>query len=295
MFLCYIDESGDEQALRTRTDPPVLVVGGLIVEEDQAKTLIWEFLQLKKQYNPSLSGERMRLSDLISFEMKGSDLRADMRSTSRRRRARAFTIVQRVLGLLEAHNVLVIGEIHVKGEGALHRWVYSECIANLADQFEVQLRAADSTGMMVLDARTKNKNVPSVQRITTKRFKTGGDVYKHLVESPVFGHSDAHVVLQIVDIVVSALLFPLACAGYCLCLLDNVHPSEAYIEVRGRFGARLRLLEHRYVDSTGTRRGGIRVSDHMNHQPTIALFQETEFRLAEWGVPDRTPLAPVEL
>jgi len=279
LFLCYIDEAGDEQALRTRTDPPVLVIGGIIVEETNAQSLIWDFLQLKKKFNPSLSRDGVKLSDVVAFEIKGSNLRADMRSSSRRRRRAAFGILDAVLDLLDHHNALILGDIQIKGPGPLGRWVYSKTVSSLADQFETLLRAADSTGLMVLDARTKSKNVPSVNGITTQRFRSGGGTYPHLVESPVFGHSDAHVALQIADLMVSALLFPMACAGYCLCLIDNTHPSSEYLGVRERYGARLRLLEHKYLASDGRRAGGIRVYDHMNHQPTLAIFQEVPFAL----------------
>ncbi|WP_186307567.1 DUF3800 domain-containing protein [Microbacterium sp. 1.5R] len=285
MFLCYIDEAGDEQSLRTRTDPPVLVIGGLIVEETHAQALVWDFLQLKKRFNPSLNREGVKLSEVVAFEIKGSNLRADMRSTSRRRRRAAFGILDAVLDLLERHNAVVLGDIHIKGPGNLGRWVYSKSVSTLADQFETLLRAAGSTGLMILDARTKSKNVPSVNGITTQRFRSGGGSYPHLVESPVFGHSDAHVSLQIADLIVSALLFPMACAGYCLCLLDNTHPSSEYLDVRERYGARLRLLEHKYLASDGRRAGGIRVRDNMNHQPTLAIFQEVPFTL-------RAPAAP---
>ncbi|KXZ59568.1 hypothetical protein Mlaev_02185 [Microbacterium laevaniformans] len=195
MLLCYLDESGDEQPLRTRTDPPVLVIGGLIVDSSRAQALVWDFLQLKKQFNPILNREETKLSEVIAFEMKGSNLRADMRSTSRRRRRAAFGILDSVLQLLERHHALVVGEVFIKGATPLGRWVYPKAVASLADQFERLLRAAGAEGLMILDARTKSKNVPSVQRITTQRFRSGGGAYPHLVESPVFGHSDAHVVL----------------------------------------------------------------------------------------------------
>ncbi|RKR76020.1 DUF3800 domain-containing protein [Frondihabitans australicus] len=280
MFLCYIDESGDEQALRTKNDPPVLVLGGLVVEESQSRGLIWDFLQLKKKYNPALAAKDAQLSDVIAFEIKGANLRADIRSDSRRRRRRAFGILDDVISLLDSHNVSLIAEVHVKGQKVLNRWIYSDCVASLAEKFDVQLRAASTTGLVVLDARTKAKNVPSVQRITTKRFKSGANAYTHLAESPVFGHSDAHVVLQIVDIVVWALVFPMACAGFCLCLLDNAHPSSEYLHVRERYGQKLRLLEYRYLDRDGSRVGGVRVHDHMNRQPTLALFEDVPFRIS---------------
>ena len=52
----------------------------------------------------------------------------------------------------------------------------------------------------------------------------------------MFGHSDAHVALQIADIVASALLFPMACAAYCYELGKNVTFTELCV-LREVFGA----------------------------------------------------------
>jgi hypothetical protein len=147
----------------------------------------------------------------------------------------------------------------------------------VAEQFEAQLRAANTSGAMVLDARTKAKNVPSVHRMTTERFRTGGNPYPCLVESPVFGHSDAHVALQIADLLASALFFPMACFAYSQGLIDNVHLNESYGEVRQRFGSKLRLLEHRYVGPDGRHAGGIIVRDNLNNQPSLQLYKDCPF------------------
>lgn len=279
MLTCYIDESGDEQALRTPSDPPALVLGGVVVDHERAKSLIWDFLQIKKKYSPSLNSPNVQLSDVIRFEVKGSDLRRDIRSGSRRQRRRAYGLLDDVIDLLEATSVTIIGEIFIKGPNPLRRWVYSDAIAAMAEQFEAQLRAADTNGMMILDARTKHKNVPSVHHVTTKRFKSGGDPLPHLVESPLFGHSDAHVVIQIADLLVSAFLFPMACSAYCDSLIHNTHLNPAFRDVRARYGGRLQLLEHRYLNADGRRAGGVRVCDELNRQPSLALFKDIPYRM----------------
>ncbi|WP_394940816.1 DUF3800 domain-containing protein [Psychromicrobium sp. YIM B11713] len=281
LLICYIDESGDEQQLRTATDPPLFVMAGLIVDHENAKNLIMEFLQLKKQYNPMLAKDDIRLSEILKFEVKGSELRKEIRSGNRRAWRRSYGFLDRVIEMLERHNVSILGEIYVKNAGPLNPWVYAEAVAALALQFEAQLRAAQVPGAMVLDASTKTKNVPSVNRITTERFKRGGDPFRHLIESPVFGHSDAHVVLQLADIISSAFLFPMGCAAFCNSLIDNVHIADQYADIRTRYGPRLRLLENRYQDMTGKKVGGVRVHDHMNMQPSIALYQKTDFIFRE--------------
>lgn len=279
VLLCYVDESGDEQQLRTPSDPPVLVIGGIVVDHQRAKTLIWDYLQIKKKYSPSLNAPGVKLSDVVRFEVKGSDIRKDIRMGSRRQSRRAYGFLDDVMGLIEATSVTIVGEIHIKGDSPLKRWVYSDAIAAMAEQFEAQLRAAEAPGMMILDARTKHKNVPSVHHVTTKRFKTGGDPFPHLVEAPLFGHSDAHVVLQIADIVVSALLFPMACAAYCSSLIYNIHLNDRFVDVKRRYGGRLQVLEHRYLNGDGRRAGGVRVTDHLNRQPSLALYKDVPYRL----------------
>lgn len=283
MLLCYVDESGDEQPLRTETDPPVLVLAGVVVDHRTARSLTYEFLQLKKAFHPSIAGPSVRLDELIRFEIKGSDLRKNLRDGSRNRRRAVLRFLDQFLDLLDSSNVKIVGQINIKGEKPLSKWVYPGAVAAIARQFEAQLAACHTRtpGTMILDARTKNKNAPSVHRITTERFRSGGDPYSHLVESPVFGHSDAHVPLQVADLLASALLFPIACAAYANCLLHNVHLNDGYAELRETYGGRLRKLEHRALDSRGRTSGGIEVIDYLNRQPTLALYDDAGYNLGE--------------
>ncbi|WP_454293304.1 DUF3800 domain-containing protein [Salana multivorans] len=273
MLTCYVDESGDEQPLRTELDPPVLVIAGIVVSHETAPRLLWDYLELKKAFNPQAT-KSMKLSDLIKFEIKGSDLRSAVRKSSRRERRRATGFLDSVLDILERNSAAVVGEVMVKSDSrGLPRYMYPQAISRLADQFETQLRAAGTQGLMVLDSRTKNKNVPSVHSITTRRFRSQGGHYPHFVDSPVFGHSDSHVVLQVVDILASALLFPMACAAYCDDLTENVHVHSAYEVLRERFGDRIRGLEQRYLDANGRRTGGVCVRDDRNRRPTLNLLR----------------------
>ncbi len=239
--------------------------------------MVYRFLQLKKRFRPVLADLSVKLSELITHEIKGSDLRKNIRDGNRNARRAVYSLLHETLNLLEDSNAKVVGEIHVKGEDPLSRWVYSDTVARVAVQFEAQLHAAATRGAMILDARTKSKNVPSVHRLTTQRFRTGGGPCPSLVESPVFGHSDAHVALQIADLVASALLFPMACFAYSQSLINNVHLNESYGEVRSRFGSKLRLLEHRYAGPDGRHAGGIAVRDNLNNQPSLQLYKDCDF------------------
>lgn len=273
VLLCYVDESGDEQPLRTRLDPPVLVLAGVVLSHESAKRVFWDFLELKKKFNPHAT-KGMQLSDLIKFEIKGSDIRSALRKDSRRERRRAVGFLDDVVAMLERNDASVLAEVLVKPDArVLPRHVYPKAVSWLADHFETQLRTAQAEGLMILDSRTKSKNVPSVHSVTTRRFRAGGGAYPHFVDSPVFGHSDAHVVLQVADIVASALLFPMTCAVYCDDLAENVHVHAAYDKLRQRFGDRLRRLEQRYLDADGRWVGGIRVRDERNSRPTLNLLR----------------------
>jgi hypothetical protein len=280
--LCYVDEAGSSElcTVKAPDSSPLLALAGLIVAEPPAKQLAWNFLKLKKEFRPHLASDKTRLSEVIRTEVKGSDLRADIRASSRRRRRAAFGFIDSVLELLEGSNCTVIGEVIVKPaeQGLRDEAVYPDSIANMAQAFNSHLAAASTTGMMILDSRTKWRNVGSVHGITTRKFTSGGDKLAALAEAPVFGHSDAHVLLQVADIIVSAVVYPMGCAAFCEDLEWNTHAHERYDECWNRYGARLRNLEYRYVDASGERRGGFRVRDHRRQRQSHRLF-----------VPDRPP------
>ncbi|MFN8192590.1 MAG: DUF3800 domain-containing protein [Nocardioidaceae bacterium] len=273
MHLCYVDESGNDQVLGSVEAPPVLVIAGITVSRSQVDSLVWSFLKLKRDFNPQAAWGR-QLTDTIKYEVKGSDLRADLRSSSRRRRRRAAGFLDAVATTIEDHGVTVDGEIWVKANGTgTPQTFYPSAIAGIALNFQAQLAAADTDGLMILDARTKVKNVPSVHGITTRRFKSGSNQLPRLVESPVFGHSDAHVALQIADLVASALLFPMACDAFCGDLVGNVHTGNtAYAALRTTFGERLRRLENRYTSADGRRMGGVAVRNRRNAVPSVDLY-----------------------
>lgn len=271
VHLCYVDESGNDQVLDRPDAAPVLVIAGIIVAEAKLKALIWGYLDLKKRFIGF--ADDAKLSEIIRTEIKGSDLRADLRSGKHRRERRAMGILHGVMDLLELHHVSLVGQVWVKCDGeGVSQGFYPGAIARLAADFQSQLVAAESRGLMVLDARTKYKNVPSVNGITTRKFKTGGDELDMLAESPVFGHSDAHVALQIADIVASALLFPMACLAYCHDLTDNAHPHENYAKIRDTFGARVKALEYWYARRDGERGGGVGVRDRRGTGRALDLY-----------------------
>lgn len=280
MHLCYVDESGSAETY-TRDHPsssPVFVLVGVSVAAVKQKSLSMDFLKLKKEFEPQLRKEGVRLTDNIRFEVKGSTLRADLRrgSGARNRRRRAIGFVDKTLGLLEQHGCRLMGKVIVKIEAREYRdsEIYPRAVADLAVTFNSQLGASMTQGVMILDARTKSKNEGNVHTITTRRFRTGGDPLGNLIEAPLFGHSDTHIPLQIADIVASAVIFPSACITFCGDDEWSDHHCDRYAEVRERFGQRVARLEHRYVDDEGIMRGGFQVIDPVERRPTHLLFRD---------------------
>ncbi|MFE1311698.1 DUF3800 domain-containing protein [Streptomyces sp. NPDC058755] len=275
MHLCYIDEAGNGQTLDpARPDaPPVLVVGGFTVPRAQIKSLTWAFLEAKKQYRPQLRNAE-QLSEVIQHEIKGSDVRKNLRAGNHGWQRAAMQFVASLLDILEAHEARVLARVWVKEVGLAfdESGVYPASVAALNESFQAQLAYEHSRGMMVLDSRTKVKNAPNVHCVTTRKYRTGGDMLRGVIESPVFGHSDTHTLLQLADLTVSLLLFPIACHAYLSDLTWNVHCDDAYQPLREHFGERLRKLQFRYQDPLGKWRGGIVVSDRRTRQSSSLMF-----------------------
>ncbi|MER6112048.1 DUF3800 domain-containing protein [Streptomyces hirsutus] len=275
MYLCYIDEAGNGQTLDpAKPDaPPVLIVGGFTVQDSRIKQLTWDFLNVKKRYRPQLRNAS-RLSEVIYTEIKGSDVRKDIRVGNRDQRRAAILLVDSVLSLLERHGARLLARVWVKQEGRAfdETGVYSTSVGSLNETFQAQLLDCHARGVMILDSRTKSKNAPNVHCVTTRKYRAGGDILKGVVESPVFGHSDTHTLLQLSDLIVSSLLFPIACHAYLSDVTWNVHCDDAYRPLRERFGVRLMKLQFRYRDPVGKWRGGVVVSDRRTEQPSSLMF-----------------------
>ncbi|MGP4089689.1 DUF3800 domain-containing protein [Streptomyces sp. KR55] len=275
MYLCYVDESGDGQTVDPSTPeaPPVMAIGGIIVDESRLRALTWDFIDFKKQFRPTLR-RTAKLSEVIRTEIKGSDIRAHLRKGNRNQVRMAHGLVDKLLTLLERHDCRVLAKICVKEDGVTNaeEAMYGASVASLCATFENYLAGRADRGVVVLDSRTKSKNVDNVHCVTTRKFRAGGDLLPHVAESPVFGHSDSHIGLQIADLLMSAILFPAACATYADDLTWNTHCHPAYAAIRDRHCPRVGKLQHRYRTPTGKWAGGVVVSDRRRGRSASALF-----------------------
>jgi len=277
MLICYVDEAGNVGAYQP-ADPastPVFALAGVCIDDTQADDLLMDYLRLKQRFEPGLRGRL--LSDVIQHEVKGSGLRRNVRTPgSRNTSRRAIGYLDHVLDLLERYQAKIYGRVLIKraGEGYPAASTYPSAVAELAATLEQQARAAQTRSLMILDAQTKVKNEGNVHTITTRRYRHGGNLFPTFVESPVFGHSDTHALLQVADLVVSGLAYPVACASYLPPSPGDAHRDPAYQVIRTVFGERLANLEYHYVDGNGRRCGGFRVIDRVGAQPTRLLFHD---------------------
>ena len=275
MLICYVDEAGNV-GVYDPTDPastPVFALAGVSVDDTRADDLLMDYLRLKQRFEPSLRNRL--LSDVIQHEAKGAGLRRNIRTPgSRNTRRRAIGYLDHVLRLLEDYGAKVFGRVLVKRAGEVYSpsSTYPSAVADLATTLDRQACDSGLRSLMILDAQTKVKNEGNVHTITTRRYRHGGNAFPTFLESPVFGHSDTHALLQLADLLVSGLVYPAAGAAYLPSLPGDAHRDPAYQAIRTTFGSRLANLEYRYVDDNGRRRGGFRVIDRVGARPARLLF-----------------------
>jgi hypothetical protein len=294
LFLSYIDEAGNGQTLdpRCAQAPPLMVIGGVIVPHDRLRALTIDFIAMKKKFDPALA-RLPQLSDVIRAELKGSNVRQNLRSHRRNARRRGYGIVDHLVAMLERHQCRVLARIWVKeeGVGVNEAAMYGSSVAALCENVDryVASQSRQERAMMILDIRTRHKDVGNVHCITTRKYRKGGDVLPAIAESPVLGHSDTLVGLQVADLLVSSLLFPAACAAYAEDLEWNAHCHPEYAEVRERYMPRIAGLQYRYRTETGKWTGGVVVSDRRRRRPGADLFACGDVPAAVIPAPARSP------
>lgn len=276
MFLFYLDEAGCTGALDSPQSviQPIFVLAGAIMGQRNVQNLTWEWLQLKQRFFPNRLPGGSKFLDWMRIEIKGADVRRDVREGNRDERRAALGFLDKSLGILEKHDVRLLGRLYVKPiAGAFDGTaVYTSAVQNLAAEFEQLLRERRDKGLLILDSRNKSKDSCVSHSILTQKFRTGGDRFPNLLEMPLFGRSDNHAVLQLTDMLCSAILFPMATYVYCLGHLQSVHVNMRYDVIRDTFGKRIKAMQYRFQDEKGFWRGGITVSDGIGKQSGATLF-----------------------
>jgi Protein of unknown function (DUF3800) len=229
---------------------------------------------LKRRFFPQLVSQGKYLDSILP-EIKGSDVRRNAARSSRRQYRQAFGFLDKTFNLLEKFNVSVFGRAYTKEIGGPFdgRAVYTSSIQRICRTFSHYLQCNDDIGLVVADSRNKCMNAMVSHSIFTQKYQSTGDALPQLVELPTFGHSENHAGIQLADLVVSAVLFPIMIETYCRGYVTNVHVRAGYTRLKSRYKARLRDLQYRYQDETGWWRGGIVVSDPATKRSGAELFR----------------------
>ncbi|HBX40805.1 DUF3800 domain-containing protein [Vibrio sp. 1733] len=278
MHICYLDEAGCTGALPSSNTQiqPVFVIGGLFIEESQIPSMTQDLLALKRRFFPNLLPAATLHHDWMKAEIKGADLRRKARSNGRNDRRFSYSVVTETLDIIQRHDGRIVSRIYAKPINDLFNGtsVYTYSVQSICSTFQNYLEEKESRGIVIADSRNKGKNASVSHSIFTQRFRAHGDPYPGLLEVPTFGHSDNHTGLQLIDLVCSSLLFPIA-AEVCMSahLTDRTHLSPHYLELRRRFGANLKSLQHRYQDDNGRWHGGVTLSDPINRFSATQLFR----------------------
>lgn len=277
MKVCYIDEAGDTGQLRSATDStqPVFVIGGLIVDYSHLHSLTHDYIALKQQLFPNLPPHPRRKLDRILPEIKGSELRKHVALGSRRKRTHAIKYLDEFIRLMRRYNVKIIGRIWIKGVGQPFdgKAVYTSSVQSLYTYCQHFLESTNDFGLIILDSRSKAKNVNVSHSLFTQKFRPLGDAYDRIYELPSFSHSENHAGLQLSDTLYSSLIFPISSFVYCTGFVNNKHVQPGFVMLKNRYASDLRQLQYRYQDGTGGYRGGLVVSDAINRRSGAELFR----------------------
>lgn len=276
MRICYVDEAGCTGMLPTPRSliQPVIVLAGVTFERLDLYPLTLSFMELKARFYPGLMPRRP-LGGILA-EIKGAELRRDIRTGSRQTRRHTLGFVDRIFDLLEQYNAKIFGKILIKGIGQPidGRAVYTSSIQSLCTYFQSYLESENDMGLMLADSRTKQLNANVSHSVFTQKFKAAGDDHSSLVEMPVFGHSENHAGLQISDILCSAILYPMATFTYCTGHVnENMHVHPSYEIIKNRYGLRVRQRQYRYQDGFERWRGGITVNECIAQRSSALLFR----------------------
>ena len=276
MYIAYIDESGCTGVLTHPASPiqPLLVVGAIFVNAGDLPAITREFLAIKGRFYPLLMPTGGPFLDRVLVEIKGADLRNDIRNARRPHNRTAIGFLDQFIELLEDHDVRMVARVWIKGIGAAMNGtsVYSASVQAICRYFQNYVTGLNDRGIVIADGRSKTKNVNVAHSIFTQKFQHVGDEYNRILEMPTFCNSENHAPLQIVDLLCSAILFPIAAVSYCLGHVNNVHVSANYAILKNRYGPKLLPLQYRY-DDNGRWQGGIVVSDALQFRSSVLMFR----------------------
>jgi len=276
VLICYVDESGCTGILPSANSQiqPAFCILGLAIDQSKIQQLTLDFLQLKRLYFRNRLPASAGLLDWVLVEIKGSDLRATIRNGNRKQRRHTIGFLDAAFKLIEAAGAKIFGKVFVKGIGdpVDSTAIYTRSLQNICEWFQNLLSVQQRRGFVIADSRNKPKNTVVSHAIFTQKFRFAGDVYPDVLEMATFGHSDNHIGLQLTDLICSGIVFPMVMHTYCLGIINSVHVSAEYNQLKQRFCTRVKSLQHRFQESSRWV-GGIVVSDRLSQRHGGYLFR----------------------
>jgi len=280
MHICYVDESGESGTFQAtdRNANPFFVVVGLIVAHSRLIPLTHDFLRIKTRFFPGHFHELSLALDSILVEVKGNDLRRYLREGNRRVWSQTIGYIDACMRLLSQHGVRLLGRALIKnpGEENSDPAFYGRSMMHLCQHFNTFLELNAEHGFVIADGRKVAQNKRTTHTIFTQRHQARGNSYPRIVEMPSYGHSNNFAMLQLADMVCSAVIFPMLidAFGTHLAGIDNVHTAPKYASIRSRYKNIVKDLQFMYQDASSMWVGGMLISDKTGlNRKTGLLFR----------------------
>ena len=280
MHIMYIDEAGCPGALPSPTSPvqPIFLISALIIDSSNLYKITKEILNLKRNiYKPTLKfEERLKIS---KDELKGSDLKKDLRYSGgkykyKQAKRRAKRFIDELLKILEKYNVRILSRIYIKPPGGIFDGlsVYTSAVQCLYADFNNFLSEKDSQGFVIADNRTLPLNEALSHSLFTEKNKLSGDKYPLVCEMPTFGQSHNHIMLQMTDIVSSALVMPISSHSHCTGHVFSDHVNADNLTIKNDYANKIKSLFYRYMKD-GRMKGGLTVNDKIMKKSSSHFFK----------------------
>ena len=122
---------------------------------------------------------------------------------------------------------------------------YGHSVLKIASKFELFLEEHYTSGLLIADSRKTSENERTTHSLFTQ--KHSGTKLRKINEVVTYGHSTNFAMLQLADIVCSAVLFPMFCYSFARSIpdisLDNININEGYGEIARRYSEKIKHLQ----------------------------------------------------
>lgn len=296
VYLLYLDESGDTGPLKSvdKDMQPALCISGLVVPESRLLALTHEWVSIKQQFFPKLCKTGAQRWDWHKTEIKGSEIRAAIRG-NRRKQRHAFGFIDKCIDLIIAHDCSLVSRVWIKEPDKRFKGdaVYTFSVQALCSNFQHFLSARNQKGIVVADSRMPGPNSLVAHSVFTRRVCNAGDHYPNLIDIPLFGHSDNHAGLQIVDVVATSVITPICINYFFPRSFGSRHSHSKYEALAERYCEKLKSIHTTYIDPVTRRvQGGLVVSDQGGKRGAKHLYSRYSQTSPVAAINCTTPATP---